>query len=391
MYPVSNAFVAAITNNSAPIATYAAVLQNGVVIYAGLVTTKGKVTIDRSASQRRTCNVTLIDPSGTLTPKAAGDLLSPYGNEIILYRGFYYTPGAPIAYPTLYVAGQYELCPLGVFRISTSTITDDGLGGVSIEVRGYDRSRQVAREDFVDVYPIATDTNVNTAIQDIVSPRVPLTCQFNLFPTSVGTPAITHGISDTTNPWTAVTQLEGLVGGQLYFDYFGNLVSIPEPLPGSQPVIGQIVEGDGSLLSVKREETDEKIYNDIIVHNEGTSTKVVIRGRAYDNDSGSPTYINGPFGDIPKHIRSPLASDTATATTMASAMLKQYLGKLDQVTLTVVCNPSLDVNDVIYVKRAASGLDDNYIIDAITVPMEETGSQTITVRAASSASIGTSS
>lgn len=50
--------------------------QDGVTV-AELEPTSGGVTIDRTATHRRTIRVTLVDPAGALVPGGAGDLLAP--------------------------------------------------------------------------------------------------------------------------------------------------------------------------------------------------------------------------------------------------------------------------------------------------------------------------
>src|SRR4051812_35315225 len=105
MYNVSAAFLAAL-RQSHTISTRADVLSGGVVV-ATLDITDGSVEVDGNNTVRRHCSVTLVDPTGTMTPSEAGDLLSPFGNEIALYRGI----------------GD-ELVPLGVFGIATVDIED---------------------------------------------------------------------------------------------------------------------------------------------------------------------------------------------------------------------------------------------------------------------------
>src|SRR5512146_2193069 len=65
--------------------------------------TGGDVQIDRTASQRRRCTVSCVDPTGTLTPTTADSILTPYGTEVRPYRGVQYDDGTT------------EVVPLGVF------------------------------------------------------------------------------------------------------------------------------------------------------------------------------------------------------------------------------------------------------------------------------------
>ena len=92
--------------------------------------TAGQVVEDETASIRRTCRLTLNDPS--LVPSQIGDLLHPLsGNELHIFRGVW-LPGA--AAP--------ELAPLGVFGMSQPT-TDDSGDQIVITVNGNDRSASI--------------------------------------------------------------------------------------------------------------------------------------------------------------------------------------------------------------------------------------------------------
>lgn len=370
-FPVSARFRPALAQ-SWQISNRVDVLSLGTVIYSPLAIQSGHVTIDRNANYRRSCVIKIVDPTGALTPKQMGDLLSPYGNELALYRGLTYGDGTS------------ELCPLGIFRIATARIKDDTSGAVTAELQGIDRSKYVGRQDFVDVYQIAGGTNVNTAISGIITPRVPPGTALNLSPTSVGTPTMTHGIGDTANPWKVCLDLAALDGAaQLYFDNAGSLVKIPEPDPKTASVVATYSEGV-NLIEVDREMSEDKIYNHVVVHNEDSSfskKRVPVKGEAKVTDPTNPMYVNGPFGDVVVHFRTPLASDTNNANAIAAARLKAYLGKLDSIVVAAIPDPSLDINDVISISRARSGLAGNYVIDAIEMPMDIKNPMRLTVRA----------
>lgn len=370
-FPVSARFQPALAQGW-QIATRVDVLSLGQVIYSPLAVESGHVTIDRTANYRRSCVIKIVDPSGALTPKQMGDLLSPYGNELALYRGLAYGDGTT------------EVCPLGIFRIATARIKDDVSGAVTAELQGIDRSKYVGRQDFVDVYQIAGGTNINTAISAIITPRVPPNTTLSLSSSSVGTPTMVHGIGDTANPWKVCLDLAALDGAaQLYFDTQGNLVKIPEPDPSQAPVVANYSEGV-NLIEVDREMTEDKIYNHVVVHNEDSSfskKRIPVKGEAKVTDPSNPMYVNGPFGDVVIHFRTPLASDTNNATTIAAARLKAYLGKLDSIVVAAIPDPSLDINDVITINRAKSGLSGKYVIDAIEMPMDVKNPMHLTVRA----------
>src|SRR5690349_16631455 len=144
MYSVSQGFKDALTRSHRVI-TKAEVLRQGQAIQT-LWINSGQVDIDATAAIRRKCKVTLADELGTLTPASAADLLTPFGNELKLYRGIRFADGSE------------EYVPQGVFGMTTVDIEDDG-PGVVINVEGYDRSKKVQRARFTGPVVIAAGTN----------------------------------------------------------------------------------------------------------------------------------------------------------------------------------------------------------------------------------------
>jgi hypothetical protein len=156
---------------------------------APLVLVDGSVTYDKTSDQRGQCTVTVVSPDGSMVPKLPTDLITPWGNEIRLYRGIYYppqnvfVPSSPNTIPAIlnqsgivipsfvdgiWEAGELvngglriegsltydgvvsvvddysEYVPLGVFRMSKVEI-DDQSGVPKMTITGYDRSRNVSR------------------------------------------------------------------------------------------------------------------------------------------------------------------------------------------------------------------------------------------------------
>src|ERR1700756_727116 len=76
--------------------------------------TEGSVVVDRSAQYKRSSNLTAIDPTGQLVPSDVSGIMTPFGTEVRPYKGVKYSD----------TPGDYEVVPLGVFRIGKSTITE---------------------------------------------------------------------------------------------------------------------------------------------------------------------------------------------------------------------------------------------------------------------------
>ena len=66
---------------------------------------------------------------------------------------------------------------------------------------------------------------------------------------------------------------------------------------------------------------------------------------------------------------------------MADALLQTYIGQPFE--MTIIPNPTLDVRDVIRVTSTRLGIDTTAMIDAITIPLEASGTSSISARARS--------
>lgn len=360
MRQVSPAFLAALPASHS-IVVRADVLSGGLVV-ASLPVTAGSVTIDRANAVRRRCQVTLSDPS--LTPRSATDLLTPYGTELALYRG-------------IRLPGGDELIPLGIFGLSKINISS-GAAGLVITVDGYDRSRRVARSKITDVTVITAGTNVNTATQGLIAPAVP-GLAYALAPTTAVTPLLVLQPAD--DRWAQAVALQQTIGRELYFDAAGVVVSSPVVDPTtSAPVASYTVGEGGTLLSAARDLIDEQTFNHVIVSGQTSSVTAPVRGEAMDLDPASPTYVNGPYGDVVNIVTSNAVTSGAQATAMAQAILLGALGLTEQVQLTAIVNPAHDVNDVVTITEPLSGTAAQYVLDSLTVPLAHSTPMTAVTR-----------
>jgi hypothetical protein len=166
-----------------------------------LPTMDGQVDVDRTATFRRKLTVTCIDPLGTLTPRANGEILTPYGTELRAYRGVQYDQSNP---------DDIEVCPLGVFRLSRSNISDSNGGSPSIQLEAYDRSRTISRDKFLTPYVINSGTNALTAIKEITKRSYP-DLEFDTITSPVAASStLLYDAGD--DPWDVIMTLAASMG-----------------------------------------------------------------------------------------------------------------------------------------------------------------------------------
>lgn len=371
MWPVSAAFLAAV-GSSHQVVSRVDVLRGGQRL-AVLQPTGGQVTVDRTNAVRRRCSMQLTDPTGTLTPAAAADVLSPYGTELAVWRG-------------VVLPGGVELAPLGVFGVASVTAT--AANGLTLTVEGYDRARRLGLSRLPDIYTVTAGAGVNDATTGLLASRFP-GLRFSLPPTSAVTPLVV--LQPGADPWAAAAALQAALGRELYVDPVGTVTASPVPDPATSPVVATYTAGPQAvILDVQRRLTDDGIINHVVVSGQSTSLAAPVRGEAYDTDPTSPTFIGvgyggpswvpGPVGDLVQYVTSPLPTSADQATAMAAGILRDARGSTEQLQFTVVPNPAHDAGDVVQVVEQRSRTSGRYVIDSMTVPLDAAGALQATGR-----------
>lgn len=370
MQPASPEFFAAIKLSHNIVSYVMAKGPNGQSVR--LKATDGNVSIDRTSSNRRRCNITCVDPTGEFTPRSATGLLTPTGTEVTVYRG------------VLYPSGIEEVVSLGVYRLSKVTITDttSAIGTPGIVLEGYDRSRTVERDKFIAPYTVAQGTNIIQAIQDILA-RTFDNLQYDAVTTTLT--ATAPMVYDTANnPWEACQDLATSIGCEVYFDVNGNVVIAPPvDVDHLTSPDWSYVEGVGcQMLALGVVYTDEPGYNGVVLTGESTGDELpAVRSVVWDEEPSSPTYHEGPYGEVPMFVTNSVVSTQADADSVAQATLNSTIGITSQLSVTALVNPALDANDTVEVQRAKSGISAKYAIDSLTIPLMASETAQLTLRA----------
>ena len=355
MRPVTQDFVDAL-GTSHKIAVDVRVVDTGESL-PGLV--EGSVTLDSTAAVRAAMDLTFID-DGTLNlvPTAPIDTLSPYGNELQVSRGVEYADGSK------------ELVSLGVFRIETVEVSDAGTG-TEIRVSGLDRSIRVSDAKFDLPGQINANTTVADAILEVVKGGYDGADDEKFEGIEFPLPRV--AFEEGADRWEFSQALASRAGGDLYFDGDGNLILTAVPDVRGEPV-STIAEGtNGVLLSISRRWTREEAFNRVIVTGESMNQDPAFRGDVYDDDDTSPTYYFGEFGKVLRFERSDLVGSTAQAEAAARGILAKQLGTFSELQFGSIVQPHLEPGDVVRVTRDALGVDENHIIDTLSIPLTATG------------------
>jgi len=363
----------------------------------------GNVQMAKSNDARSQCTVNLVSPDGSMIPTSNSSPLTPWGNEIRVYRGVWY--------PQTQTA---EYVPLGYFRISKVEIIDaDGVP--KINITGYDRSRNISRNvvpfywpDFNTQQKIAS-LSWSNMIQVMCNDRWPAV-QFNdtianwatlandpnnaiIGPAAQGT-----NFGEGSDLWSQARNYAKAQGCDLFFTRDGickmyrdpNFNNMAATNSSSSLSVAEFVEGSTATFDkVSRILDDAAAYNYVVVYGEGDLLGVPLftyppsGTPAVDNDPGSPTYINGQYGLVPHIVTNNLLSSLAMIQDYANLQLAVDIGAQESVSIpSMACNPCLDVDDVIQIQRARIGLTTaaGYVIDSLTIPLMAADNMQLTVR-----------
>lgn len=338
-----------------------------------LMVTAGSVTIDQTADTRRSCSVTVVDPTGALTPLSSTSPLAPFGSVLKLYRGVKYTTGP--------LAGSAETVPLGVFRISQATTAHTGVGIPAVQISAFDLSRTIARDAFTQPYTISSGTNCVQAIQTLINRTVP-NVTYDVF-TSTVTTAADATYDSTTTPWSVIQTLAQAAACEVFFTATGGVRIAPavdvDHLPS--PVFSFVTGPDCTVTELDVAFTDQPGYNGVIVigQSAGSSTPPV-RSVAWDTNPNSATYYLGPYGQVPQVVTNSNVTTQSDADAAAASALNLVLGFLSQLSVTSLVNPALDVDDVVAVQDPVSGVNSSYAIQALTIPLDSGSTMSVTLR-----------
>lgn len=325
----------------------------------------GSVTLDGTAAVRGRCELTVANP--LLVPSSPASLLAPYGNELRIKRG--------VVYPD----GTTELVALGIFGIRSARPQSDE-DGTTVLVTGLDRSQRTADNPFDAPYQVPAGTLYTDAILAIVQLDYP-TVAYDFATIPATTPLLSAAEED--DKWDFAQQLASAIACVLYYDGDGVLILAPAPTSVSGPSVWEVAEGEnGVLLNVENEWTREGTANRVIAIGENVNETTAVRGEALDDNPRSPTYYYGPFGRVTTFYHSDMLTDAGQCAQVAAWQLALMLGTTKNLSFGSLVNPRLAPFDIVRVRRHAAGIDEDHVIDSISIPLAASESMQAATRAA---------
>ena len=324
-------------------------------------------SVDVSRQQiRRSGTLTFVDrdQSGLIVPTDNDSLLAPYGNQLRVWSGIEFDDGTE------------ELVCVGTFRITRSV---SRYPRCTVDIS--DRAWVVVNAKFIAPWFVAAGTAWDVAITNLLGDRYPgVPTDIPSVEFTSTTPRLT--LDQQADPWVGAQEWAASIGYALYFTPLGVATIRSEvALAAADPVWtfdGKPAANQPPVLSdwANLALYDEAVtwdtadaYNAVTVTGNSSSLSTAVQGSAYDNDPDSPTQWGGPFGYKPLFESTELVSTAAQATALAVGRLQQVAGLAESLQIPSVCNPALEVGDLVRVIRPELGVDTIHMLDRIPVPL----------------------
>lgn len=388
MLPTTAAFKAAVVQSHQVITKIEVHSPDGTLLYVlpfsagtdkgGAKLSAGSVKVDGENNIRRQVSMSLLtDPKNTLVPANYSSLLAPFANELWVFRGIQYTSSV-----TLLDGGSstQEYVRVGTFRITYFKAKETN-NGIAMDIKGDDRSNYISRNTWQVPYQMTSGAELSVALKTMLAFLYPA-CQFNFTATGVTIGTVIWGTTIGGDPWADAVRLANLCGQDLFFDANGWCVLRPLPiLANSVPSTVQIQGSQGFTITDAERELDNKnVFNNIVLDVQPTDGTNPYRVVASDVNPNSPTYIGGSFGVATKNITTSIPSSQAQAALVAIILLNQNIGAQDAHTYAMVCNPALDVFDILQVSIPGLQINNNLILDSAVIPLDATTAAAIVCR-----------
>jgi hypothetical protein len=348
MYPVSPRFLPRLAEDHRPLTEVKLFLTTGQVV--DLEHTGGSVTVDRAQAIRRTCTVTVADPS--LIPRTPSDQLATYGAQLRISRGVEY--GNP---------NDTELVPLGVFRLD-SVDGDVSEGPVTLQGKGLEAV--VADDRFTAPYKVSG--TVVGAVTALIQRSLPTADVISLI---VDQPIGSRVFDVEADPWAGAQEVAAAAGAEVYANADGVFVisTLPDLLTATPVWAVEATEG-GVYVSGNRAMSSDGVYNGVLARGENTSENAPpVSYLAIDSDPTSPTYWSGPYGHRPMFYSSSTLTTTNACAQAANLKLAAARAPNASGDISALPNPALEPGDVIRVTHE-DGSRELHQVASFSVPLD---------------------
>jgi hypothetical protein len=285
--------------------------------------------LSEAADQFVACTVDLdvaqLDESGaSWLPVNATDALNVFGSRIYL------------SYDVARASGEWLPIGLGWFIVDEWEAGEGVVSVSALDVRDALRTAKLLAPSA----PAAGGTFV-TELKRLVGGRLPL--DLTAAPVDRAVPS---GMAWAESRAEAIDELMKAWPARAELDADGTLVILGDELDELDADV-VLTEGvGGTVVKSSRSGTRAELYNVVVARGEDSSstTAAPVTGYAADTDPDSPTYVDGPMGELVTFFASPLLKTQAQADKAAATILRRSLRTAETIPVQCLPDPRVGVN-----------------------------------------------
>lgn len=325
--------------------------EGGLTIFNGSV----RATLNSRVSRQLYISVPF-----DMYPKSETDLLAPFGNEIRAYVGVMLGDGSD----------QYVW---QVFRGRIRNVIKSSGGECAVYCA--DRANDVLDVGFVRPESSQPGNTVFEEFQRLIVGAVP---------------DASFGLSDQFHEpirpltWefdrgSALDEVTTSVAALWYPLANGDFVMRRIPWTVDNPPVVTLSDQDGGIVNGwGRSRNRDSIFNVVTVTGERLNGDAPVHGRASDTTPGSPTNMAGNFGvrSIVERLQTPGTQGTAQST--AESLLRTYVASVEDWSLELVPDASLELGDA--VRLLVDDSDVIQVVTGFTLPLDLSGNMIVSTR-----------
>jgi hypothetical protein len=345
--------------------TRAEVWRDGVRLVDSLPIIGGSVRATLQSRVTRTLDLTTSPES---FPDSAGDILTPFGSEMRVWRG------VDIGGVTNHPSYVWPVFRGPIERVSWAT-------GSPVSVRAIDRAGDVADSHFLAPLSVAAGDRLHTRVREFISEAAD-DAEFDTFtlPDRV-LPSLTWD----EDRGKALDDLAGAAGGFWYALADGTFTLREVPWVYSDGVVDLELGPDNPILrSAGIEFSREDVYNMIVARAERTDGSAPSRYVTRVTDAASPIRFDGPYGRRVLHHSVQGAGSAASLQLVAETLRQRSQALAETWTATITAFPPLELGDLLQldvvgprgVRRRAK-----QVVAGFTMPLTGDGDMPLDLRA----------
>lgn len=358
MYPVSAAFKTAMAKSHTRLVKIELLDANLQIL--DVLTPKvheGSVNVSVAEEVRRTLSMSIGNERGIYTPLVSTD---PFAANAIIR----------VWLGTVLDDGSAEYAPVGTFMVNRPWVRPRDQ---VLELDASDRWKKLQISRFTSVASFAVAATLKTVFESILDGAGITAAQRNIDPAA--TAATLRGtvplqFQKGFKRSDALMTFYEAYSWDMWFDPLGIFVMRPAFAYESQQPVFDLADTDAGCESLDGGfEDSPEIANHTFVAS--TSPDVVqVSAEAQDNNTNSPTWVGGPFGDRLDYFEDESLQTAAQCADVAKGRLRRLLGASRRAEYGGTPLPHLDIYDVGRITSTDLRLNANpYWIERMTLPL----------------------